>query len=131
MQARFLLCIISLAYTLLVNSQCPNSRGHFQSAIPSLQSGEYSLFIWSVDLFSANSLSISTLQCLQSTKQYATIGLFVGFPTFSPSPYDPTNYSSEVLKNLMNGSTKKELILYVSFNDSSQTAINTYISTLR
>lgn len=79
-------------------------------------------------MFSPNSLTPEILNCIQATGNYATIGLFLGFSTFSAPPINPVSYSSDTLKAFLGSSLNKELILYVNFNETSTDAIKSYIS---
>ena len=126
---KHILIFLVFIYFAQAASKCSNAKGLLNSALPDPQQGQYSIFIWGNDLFRANTLLDSDLQCLINTKKYSTIGLFVGMSSLSALPYYPTSYSVNVLKAFFNNKLKKEIMLYVNFNETSQAAINSYVQT--
>lgn len=108
-------------------SMCPNAKGKLNSVLPDPQQGEYSIFIWGNDLFKADTLLNTNVNCLINTKKYSTIGLFVGFSSFSSYNFYPMYYSVNVINAFFNNKLKKEIMLYVNFNETSEQAINAYV----
>jgi len=126
--SKIFLLILALAVTCVV-SDCPNAKSHLKSSLPTTTKGKYSFFTWGIDLFSANSLTSNTLKCIENTGRYTTLGLFLGFSTFTAPPIDPVAYSNDIVNTFLSSSLNKELILYVNFNTTSQAVIKDYIQT--
>jgi len=122
----FLIFCITISFVL---SDCPNAKSHLKSNLPSPSKGQFSFFTWGIDLFSANTLSANSLKCIENTGRYKTLGLFIGFSTFTAPPINPVSYSSETIQAFLGSSLNKELILYVNFNTTSESAIANYIQT--
>lgn len=126
LQSFFLILAVTISCVI---SACPNAKSHLKSTLPTSTKGKYSFFTWGIDLFSPNSLSSNSLKCIENTGKYSTIGLFVGFSTFTAPPINPVAYSDDVIKTFLASSLTKELILYVNFNDTVDSTINNYVQT--